>query len=89
MAEAFVTRGLKVTQIEQPPEVLPTVDPELGVLVHDQLSQHGVEVLTNTVVTGISRPHGDTSRLRVDATTNGVSVASRLEHRPGGRRRPP
>ena len=30
MAEALTTRGLPVTQIEQLPEVLPTVDPELG-----------------------------------------------------------
>ena len=30
MAEALVARGLSVTQIEQLPEVLPTVDPELG-----------------------------------------------------------
>lgn len=34
MAEALTTRGLQVTQIEALPEVLPTVDPELGALVH-------------------------------------------------------
>src|ERR1019366_5126584 len=50
MAEALVARGLKVTQIEQLPEVLPTVDPDLGTLVHGELADHGVEVLTNTVV---------------------------------------
>jgi hypothetical protein len=33
MAEALVARGLSVTQLEQLPEVLPTVDPELGALV--------------------------------------------------------
>ena len=35
-----------VTQIEALPEVLPTVDPELGALVHAELDRHGVEVLT-------------------------------------------
>ena len=30
MAEALTSRGISVTQIEQLPEVLPTVDPELG-----------------------------------------------------------
>ena len=30
MAEALTTRGISVTQVEQLPEVLPTVDPELA-----------------------------------------------------------
>ena len=30
MADALTLRGLSVTQMEQLPEVLPTVDPELG-----------------------------------------------------------
>src|SRR5450432_15042 len=33
MAEALSVRGLSVTQMEQLPQVLPTVDPELGALV--------------------------------------------------------
>ena len=33
MAEGLVMRGLKVAQVEALPEVLPTVDPELGTLV--------------------------------------------------------
>jgi NADPH-dependent 2,4-dienoyl-CoA reductase/sulfur reductase-like enzyme len=67
MAEAFVARGLSVTQVEQLPEVLPTVDPELGRLVHTQLTEHGVDVLCRTAVTRISRaPADSTSRLQVD-----------------------
>ncbi len=54
MAEALAARGLAVTQIEQLPEVLPTVDPELGRLVHAELAEHGVEVLTGTAVQRIS-----------------------------------
>src|SRR6202035_5507034 len=50
MADALTTRGLDVTQIEQLPEVLPTVDPQLGTLVHAELVSHGVEVLTGTTV---------------------------------------
>ena len=34
MADALTVRGLQVTQMEQLAEVLPTVDPELGGLVH-------------------------------------------------------
>jgi NADPH-dependent 2,4-dienoyl-CoA reductase/sulfur reductase-like enzyme len=66
MAEALTARGLAVTQIEQLEEVLPTVDPELGVLVHEQLTQHGVKVRTRTAVRRIERSgHG----LAVIATT--------------------
>jgi NADPH-dependent 2,4-dienoyl-CoA reductase/sulfur reductase-like enzyme len=59
MAEALTARGLSVTQMEQLPEVLPTVDPELGSLVHAELASHGVEVLTGTAVTRIRRADGD------------------------------
>ena len=38
MADALTVRGLRVTQMEQLPEVLPTVDPELGALVHAELA---------------------------------------------------
>ena len=52
MADALTARGLAVTQVEQLPEVLPTVDPELGALVHAELAARGVEVLTGTTVAG-------------------------------------
>nr|WP_237330310.1 FAD-dependent oxidoreductase [Streptomyces sp. BA2] len=65
MAEALTTRGIAVTQIEALPEVLPTVDAELGALVRDELVDHGVDVLTNTTVRAISRDADD--RLRVAA----------------------
>ncbi|MEU9284841.1 NAD(P)/FAD-dependent oxidoreductase [Streptomyces sp. NPDC048275] len=65
MAEALTTRGLTVTQIEALPEVLPTVDAELGALVHAELDHHGVEVLTGTQVTAITRdPSGNLLQVR-------------------------
>lgn len=69
MAEGLTTRGIKVTQIEALPEVLPTVDPELGALVHTELQRHGVEVLTNTAVTAIART--DSDALTVTAVHDG------------------
>jgi NADPH-dependent 2,4-dienoyl-CoA reductase/sulfur reductase-like enzyme len=67
MAEAFVARGLSVTQVEQLPEVLPTVDPELGRLVQTQLVEHSVDVLCGTAVTRISQaPAHSAGRLQVD-----------------------
>ena len=62
MAEALTARGLSVTQMEQLPEVLPTVDPELGALVHAELAAHGVEVLTGTTVKQIRRADGAARR---------------------------
>jgi NADPH-dependent 2,4-dienoyl-CoA reductase/sulfur reductase-like enzyme len=62
MAEGLTARGIRVTQVEMLPEVLPTVDPELGSIVRDELESHGVHVHTSTTVTGISQggsPTGD------------------------------
>lgn len=78
MAEALTARGLSVVQMEQLPEVLPTVDPPLGSLIHDQLAAHGVEVLTGTAVKAISRnPSADHGRLRVDAMTAAGEAVTR------------
>jgi NADPH-dependent 2,4-dienoyl-CoA reductase/sulfur reductase-like enzyme len=78
MADALTVRGLQVTQMEQLPEVLPTVDPELGSLVHAELAAHGVEVLTGTTVQAITRASsGQGGRLRVLATVADGSVVAR------------
>ena len=68
MADALTVRGLQVTQMEQLPEVLPTVDPGVGSLVHAELAGHGVEVMTRTTVKAISTaPSGGSGRLEVRA----------------------
>jgi NADPH-dependent 2,4-dienoyl-CoA reductase/sulfur reductase-like enzyme len=70
MAEALTARGLAVTQLEQLPEVLPTVDPALGALVRAELAGHGVEVLAGTTVQHVSKAvPGAGGRLRVEAVT--------------------
>jgi NADPH-dependent 2,4-dienoyl-CoA reductase/sulfur reductase-like enzyme len=76
MADALTVRGLHVTQMEQLPEVLPTVDPGLGALVHAELAAHGVEVLTGTTVLAITRAApGQAGRLEVAATAaDGAAV---------------
>ena len=79
MADALTIRGLTVTQMEQLPEVLPTVDPELGALVHAELAGRGVEVLTGTAVRAISTaPPGGPGRLRVEAVTAAGEPVTRL-----------
>jgi NADPH-dependent 2,4-dienoyl-CoA reductase/sulfur reductase-like enzyme len=64
MADALIQRGLDVSLIEQAPSALTTVDPELGTLVIDELTDHGVSCSIGTRVTGIE-PSGD--RLTVSA----------------------
>ena len=77
MADALTVRGLAVTQMEQLAEVLPTVDPQLGALVHAELAGHGVEVLTGTTVRAVSKaPPGQAGRLAVQAiAADGSTVA--------------
>jgi NADPH-dependent 2,4-dienoyl-CoA reductase/sulfur reductase-like enzyme len=78
MADALTTRGLHVTQMEQLPEVLPTVDPALGHLVHAQLTGHGAEVLTGTTVRQIARTEGEAGQLQVEATAADGTAVTRL-----------
>src|SRR5271157_3991580 len=77
MAEGLTARGLSVTQFEQLPEVLPTVDPSLGALVNAELASHGIDVRTNTTVTSIGRaPAGSASRFQVDGVDASGSALS-------------
>jgi NADPH-dependent 2,4-dienoyl-CoA reductase/sulfur reductase-like enzyme len=78
MADALTTRGLHVTQMEQLPEVLPTVDPPLGASVHAQLTGHSVEVLTGTTVNRVSRADpGAAGHVQVEATASDGSPVTR------------
>ena len=78
MADALTTRGLSVIQLEQLPEVLPTVDPALGALVRAELESHGVQVLAGTAARQISRASpGAAGRLRVEAETGDGRAVSR------------
>lgn len=58
MAEALTARGVQVTQVDQLPEVLPTVDAGLGALVRGELVRNGVTVSTTTQVNRIGRRNG-------------------------------
>jgi NADPH-dependent 2,4-dienoyl-CoA reductase/sulfur reductase-like enzyme len=62
MAEAFTARGLSVTLVEQAPAVMPTVDPELGELVGQELGRHDVQVVNDVAIKAI---HQEASALVV------------------------
>ena len=79
MADALTTRGLAVIQMEQLREVLPTVDPALGQLVHAQLADRGVEVLTGVLVVVGVRP--DTELAATAGATLGAKGAIAVDRR--------
>jgi NADPH-dependent 2,4-dienoyl-CoA reductase/sulfur reductase-like enzyme len=55
MAEALTTRGLRVTLVEQLPQLLArTLDPQLATHVEAELRQHGVRVHTSTAVRAVA-----------------------------------
>jgi NADPH-dependent 2,4-dienoyl-CoA reductase/sulfur reductase-like enzyme len=58
MAEAFTTRGLAVTLVEQAPAVMPTVDVELGGLLGEELRRHGVRFVNDVTVKAIGHQRG-------------------------------
>ncbi len=54
MAEAMVARGLSVTLVDSAPQVFSALDPNMAKLVEDELSDHGVTVMTNRRVKRIA-----------------------------------
>src|ERR1039458_10237537 len=53
VAENLVLQGIDVTIVEATPQVLPPLDPELAILVCDELVAHGVHVETGATVSSI------------------------------------
>jgi NADPH-dependent 2,4-dienoyl-CoA reductase/sulfur reductase-like enzyme/rhodanese-related sulfurtransferase len=53
MAENLVGQGIDVTIVEAAPQVLPPLDPELAILVADELVAHGVHVETGATVASV------------------------------------
>jgi NADPH-dependent 2,4-dienoyl-CoA reductase/sulfur reductase-like enzyme/rhodanese-related sulfurtransferase len=53
MAENLVRQGIDVTIVEATPQVLPPLDPELAILVRDELVAHGARVETGATVASI------------------------------------
>jgi NADPH-dependent 2,4-dienoyl-CoA reductase/sulfur reductase-like enzyme/rhodanese-related sulfurtransferase len=53
MVENLTGKGLDVTLVEAAPQVLSPLDPELAVLVADELSAHGVHVETGATVASV------------------------------------
>ncbi|GAA3340426.1 FAD-dependent oxidoreductase [Curtobacterium pusillum] len=69
MTEGLVARGFDTTLIQRGPEVLSTLDPELGSLVTAEVRRHGATVLTGSTVTGITPADGGQWRVATSSTS--------------------
>jgi NADPH-dependent 2,4-dienoyl-CoA reductase/sulfur reductase-like enzyme len=54
IAEAFVRRGCTVTVVEAAPEVMGTLDPDMGRLVSNAMRGHGIDVRCGSAVEAIT-----------------------------------
>src|SRR3712207_9175282 len=52
IAEAFVQRGANVTVVTRGPEVMPTLDPDMGAMVSAAMRKHGIDVRCGTATLG-------------------------------------
>jgi len=55
MAENLVGRGISVSIVEMLPQVMPSLDPEMAVLVQDHLAANGVSLHLGDAVTGFEQ----------------------------------
>jgi NADPH-dependent 2,4-dienoyl-CoA reductase/sulfur reductase-like enzyme len=81
MAEAFVERGAGVIVIEQAPEVMRTLDPDMGKLVRAAMEHQGVEVRVGVEVEGVSEGvvHTSDGDLKADLVVLGLGVQPNSE----------
>ncbi len=69
MAEAMVRRGLEVTLVDQAPEPMTTLDPDMGALVREAMEGMHIRVRTATPVSGFET--GPDGRVAAVATEEG------------------
>ncbi|MHB9138640.1 MAG: FAD-dependent oxidoreductase [Victivallaceae bacterium] len=55
VAENLVERGVKTVLIQRPPQVMPSLDPEMASMLTKTLEDHGVRVYLNNALTAIRR----------------------------------
>ena len=75
MAEGLARRHVAVTVVDQAPQPMSTLDPHMGELVHEAMEKLGIDVHTDTAVTGFDTD-GD-GRVRSVQTTDGPCPPTR------------
>lgn len=71
-AENLKERGMKVTLIEKAPQVMPLLDREISAFLQSELTQNGVQVLTNVEIVKIEK-NGESLTL-TDSTNNKINT---------------
>ena len=54
MAEALIHRGIETTMVELANQIMPPIDPEMAVPLHQEMRRHGVRLKLNDAVEGIA-----------------------------------
>ncbi|PKK93360.1 MAG: CoA-disulfide reductase, partial [Tenericutes bacterium HGW-Tenericutes-6] len=88
VAENLIQKGLSVTVIEKASEVLPIVDPEMAVLIKEELIRNGVKVYTNNEIIQFqdgkaTLSSGETFQTDFVVTAVGVSPDTKLTETSG------
>lgn len=80
MAEQMIERGLPVTIVEQSPQVLPLIDPEMAEILHEELRSKGITLVLGTGFTGFTTTAKSKNELLATAASlsNGSSLNSDL-----------
>jgi NADPH-dependent 2,4-dienoyl-CoA reductase/sulfur reductase-like enzyme/rhodanese-related sulfurtransferase len=58
VAENLIKKGLSVTVVEKSMEVLPVVDPEMGIMIREELEKNGVSVFVDDEFISFNNKHG-------------------------------
>ena len=81
VAENLVERGVETVLVQRPPQVMPTLDPEMASMLTDTMERHGVKVYLNNALTAIQRTAGgltvtlkDGSEIRTQMVVMGLGV---------------
>ncbi|HUF33897.1 MAG TPA: FAD-dependent oxidoreductase [Acidimicrobiales bacterium] len=81
MAEAFARRGSAVVVVERGPQVMGTLDPDMGALVSAAMRSHGIEVRCGTIVEAFEDGvvHTGAGDLPADLVILGMGVEPNVE----------
>ena len=69
MAEALVRRAIDVTLVQKSPQVMDTLDPDMGALVSDALREVGVTLYLNEALAGFEVGQGQITAVATDKCT--------------------
>jgi NADPH-dependent 2,4-dienoyl-CoA reductase/sulfur reductase-like enzyme len=81
MAEAFCTRGFEVVVVERAPQVMRTLDDDMAELIVKVMVDHGIDLRTDTEITGFGdgAVHTDGGAIDADLVVLGMGVTPNSE----------